>query len=194
VKNRRFIGPLGKFSHRNEKLYTRDLSLLIIFVLCQLLNKFRYMVSEEIDFEISQSDLLSRLCDDRCSHQNFSLTFDFTRLRLGLQIGNFGIIAQGSCFPEIALQNCKSDMTPPPYGGSRRRSITRDLHTIESYFVAFEILLSTSFQKKKSLSDKFFFRNFEFSLNILCCHFWPAASKTIFFLHWVLKTSNCMKI
>jgi hypothetical protein len=31
--------------------------------------------------------------------------------KLDLQIGNFGIIAQGSDFPEIALQNCKSDMT-----------------------------------------------------------------------------------
>jgi hypothetical protein len=41
------------------------------------------------------------------------LTFDFTRLRLGLQIGIFGIIVQGSDFPEIALQNCKSDMTTP---------------------------------------------------------------------------------
>jgi hypothetical protein len=71
------------------------------------------MVWEEIDFEIFRSDLMLRLCDDWCSHQNFSLTFDFTRLRLGLQIGIFGIIAQSSDFPEIALQNCKSDMTTP---------------------------------------------------------------------------------
>jgi hypothetical protein len=67
-------------------------------------------------FEISRSDLLLRLCDDWCSHQNFSLTFDFTRLRLGLQIGIFGIIAEGSDFPEIALQNCKSDTTTPLRG------------------------------------------------------------------------------
>ena len=71
------------------------------------------MVSEEIDFEISRSDLLLRLCDDWCCHQNFSLIFDFTRLRLGLQIDIFRIIAQGSDFPEITLQNCKSDMTTP---------------------------------------------------------------------------------
>ena len=63
----------------------------------------RYMVLEEIDFEISRSDLLLRLCDDWCSHQNFSLTFDFTRLRLGLQIGIFGIIAQSADFPEMTL-------------------------------------------------------------------------------------------
>jgi hypothetical protein len=63
------------------------------------------MVLEEIDFEISRSDLLLRLCDDWCSHQNFSLTFDSTRLRLGLQIGIIGIIAQGSDFPDMTLQN-----------------------------------------------------------------------------------------
>jgi hypothetical protein len=72
-----------------------------------------YMVSEEIDFEILRSDLLLRLCDDWCCHQNFSLIFDFTRLRLGLQIDIFGIIAQGSDFPEMTLQNCKSDTTTP---------------------------------------------------------------------------------
>jgi hypothetical protein len=44
------------------------------------------------------------------------LTFDFTRLRLGLQIGIFEIIAQGSDFPEMTLQNCKSDMTTPLRG------------------------------------------------------------------------------
>jgi hypothetical protein len=71
------------------------------------------MVWEEIDFEIFRSDLLLRLCDDWCSHQNFSLTFDFTILRLGLQIGIFGIIAKSSDFPEIALQSCKSDTTTP---------------------------------------------------------------------------------
>jgi hypothetical protein len=69
------------------------------------------MVWEEIEFEISRSDVLLRLCDNWCCHQTFSLTFDFTRL--GLQIGIFRIIAQGSDFPEIALQNCKSDMTTP---------------------------------------------------------------------------------
>jgi hypothetical protein len=37
----------------------------------------------------------------------------FARLRIDLQIGIFGIIAQGSDFSEIALQNCKSDMTTP---------------------------------------------------------------------------------
>ena len=37
----------------------------------------------------------------------------FARLRIDLQIGIFGIIAQDSDFPEIALQNCKSDMTTP---------------------------------------------------------------------------------
>jgi hypothetical protein len=62
------------------------------------------MVSEEIDFEISRSDLLLRLCDDWCSNQNFSLTFDFTKLRLGQQIGIFGIIAQGSDFPEMTAK------------------------------------------------------------------------------------------
>ena len=41
--------------------------------------------------------------DDLCSHQNLSLTFDFTRLRLGLQIGIFGIISQGSDCPELTL-------------------------------------------------------------------------------------------
>ena len=41
------------------------------------------------------------------------MIFDFTSLKLGLQIGIFGIIAQGLEFPEIALQNCKSDMTTP---------------------------------------------------------------------------------
>jgi hypothetical protein len=45
-----------------------------------------------------------------CSNQNFSLTFDFRRLGLGLKIGIFEIIAQGSDFPEMTLQNCKSDM------------------------------------------------------------------------------------
>ena len=93
----------------------RSLQILgcLFHVLCQLLNKFRYMVSEEIDFEISRSDPLSRLCDDWCSYQNFSLTFDFTRLRLGLQIGIFGFIAQASDFLKLALQNCKSDMQTP---------------------------------------------------------------------------------
>jgi hypothetical protein len=42
----------------------------------------------------------------------------FARLRLGLQIGIFGFIAQGSDFPEIALQSCKSDMTAPLGGWS----------------------------------------------------------------------------
>ena len=51
----------------------------LLHVLFQLLNKFRYMVSKEIYFEISRNDLLLRLCDDWCSHQNLSLTFDFTR-------------------------------------------------------------------------------------------------------------------
>jgi hypothetical protein len=37
----------------------------------------------------------------------------FARLRIYIQIGIFVIIAQGSDFPEIALQNCKSDMTTP---------------------------------------------------------------------------------
>jgi hypothetical protein len=37
----------------------------------------------------------------------------FARLRIDLQIGIFGIIAQDSDFLEIALQNCKSDMTTP---------------------------------------------------------------------------------
>jgi hypothetical protein len=60
--------------------------------------------------ENPRNDLLLRLCDDWCSHQNLCLIFDFRRLRLSL-IGIFGIIAQGSDFPEIALQNCKSDMT-----------------------------------------------------------------------------------
>jgi hypothetical protein len=73
------------------------------------------MVSEEIDFEISRNDLLLRLCDDWCSHQNFSLTVDFTRLRLGLQIGIFGTIAQGSDFPEI---DCKiENQTRQPLRG-----------------------------------------------------------------------------
>jgi hypothetical protein len=71
-----------------------------------------YVLGED-RFEILRSDVVLRVCDDWCSHQNFSLTFDFTRLSLGLQIGIFGIIAQGSDFPEIALQNCKSDMTTP---------------------------------------------------------------------------------
>jgi hypothetical protein len=35
----------------------------------------------------------------------------FARLRIDLQIGIFGIIVQDSDFPEIPLQNCKSDMT-----------------------------------------------------------------------------------
>ena len=63
------------------------------------------MVWEERDFGISRSDLLLRLCDDWCSDQNFSLTFDFTRLGLSLQIGIFGIIAQGSDFAEMTLQH-----------------------------------------------------------------------------------------
>jgi hypothetical protein len=37
----------------------------------------------------------------------------FARLRIDLQIGIFGIIAQDSDFPEMTLQNCKSDMTTP---------------------------------------------------------------------------------
>jgi hypothetical protein len=37
----------------------------------------------------------------------------FARLRIDLQIDIFGIIAQDSDFPEIALQNCKSDMITP---------------------------------------------------------------------------------
>jgi hypothetical protein len=40
----------------------------------------------------------------------------FARLKIDLQIGIFGIIAQDSDFPEIALQNCKSDMTTPLRG------------------------------------------------------------------------------
>jgi hypothetical protein len=87
----------------------RTLGILVylFYVLYQLLKTFRYMVSEEIDFKILRSDLLLRLCDDWCSHQNFSLTIDFTRLRLGRKIGVFGIIVQGSDFPKLALQNCK---------------------------------------------------------------------------------------
>ena len=95
------------------KKRTVGILVYLFYVLCQLLNKFRYMVWEEIDFEISRSDLLLRLCDDWCSHQNFSLTFDFTILRLGLQIGIFGIISQASDFPKLALRNCKSDMHTP---------------------------------------------------------------------------------
>ena len=85
---------LALFSHQNKKFY----------VLCQLLENFRYMVWEEIDFEILRSDLLLRLCDDWCSHQNPSLTFDFIKLRLGLQIGIFEIIAQASDFPKLAFK------------------------------------------------------------------------------------------
>ena len=33
AKNRQFIGPLGKFIHRNEKPYTNDLSLLILRIM-----------------------------------------------------------------------------------------------------------------------------------------------------------------
>jgi hypothetical protein len=40
----------------------------------------------------------------------------FAKLRIDLQIGIFGIIAQDSDFPEIALQNFKSDMTTPLRG------------------------------------------------------------------------------
>ena len=59
------------------------------------------MVLEEIDFEISRSYLLLRLCHI-VQGQTEILTLDFKRLRLGLQIGIFGIIARGSYFPEIA--------------------------------------------------------------------------------------------
>ena len=113
AKNRRFIGPLEKFSHRNGKSYTNDFSLLILRIMSIFQEISIYMVSEEIDFEISRSDLLLRLCDDWCSHHNFSLIFDFTRFRLGLLIGIFGIISQASNFPKLALQNCKSDMHTP---------------------------------------------------------------------------------
>jgi hypothetical protein len=41
------------------------------------------------------------------------LAYDFTRWRIGLQIGIFGIIAKASDFPNLALQNCKSDMHTP---------------------------------------------------------------------------------
>jgi hypothetical protein len=37
----------------------------------------------------------------------------FARLRIDLQIGIFEIISQSSDFPELTLQNCKSDMTTP---------------------------------------------------------------------------------
>jgi hypothetical protein len=70
--------PLGKFSHRNKKTLTANLSLLIPRIMPTFKN-FRYIVWEEIDFEILRSDLMLRLCDDWCSHQNLSLTFDITR-------------------------------------------------------------------------------------------------------------------
>ena len=76
AKNRWFIGPLEKFSHVNGN---RSRTNLCFYGLCQLFSKFRYTVWEEIDFEISRSDLLLRLCDDWCKRQNLSLTFDFTR-------------------------------------------------------------------------------------------------------------------
>jgi hypothetical protein len=98
------------------KKRTVGILVYLFYVLCQLLNKFRYMVWEEIDFEILRSDLLLRLCDDWCIHKNLSLIFDFTRSRLGLQIGIFRIIAKSSYFPEQALQNCKSDMQTPQRG------------------------------------------------------------------------------
>jgi hypothetical protein len=85
----------------------------LFHVICQFLKQFQYMLWEEIDFEILRSYLLLRLCDEWCSHQILSLTFDFTRLRLGLQIGIFGIIAEASDFPKLALQNCKLDMNTP---------------------------------------------------------------------------------
>jgi hypothetical protein len=57
----------------------------------------------------------------------------FERLRIDLQIGIFGIIAQDSDFPEIALQNCKSDMTTPLRGiCSERTRLDRDKWLFES--------------------------------------------------------------
>jgi hypothetical protein len=51
AKNRRFIGPLKKFSDENEIALLQVL-VCLFHALCQLLNKFRYIVWEEIDFEI----------------------------------------------------------------------------------------------------------------------------------------------
>jgi hypothetical protein len=62
------------------------------------------MVSKEIDFEISQSDLLLRLCDDWCR---------FHKIKARSTNWHFGIIAQGSDFPVMTLQNCKSDIYRP---------------------------------------------------------------------------------
>jgi hypothetical protein len=50
---------------------------------------------------------LLRYCTDWCNGQK-----QFARLKIDLQTGIFGIIAQSSDFPEKPLQNCKSDMTP----------------------------------------------------------------------------------
>jgi hypothetical protein len=79
AKNRRFIGPLEKLV-MEMKIALLQVLVCLFPVLCQLFNKFW----EKIDFEILRSELMLRLCDDWCCHKNFSLTFDLTRLRLGL--------------------------------------------------------------------------------------------------------------
>ena len=57
---------------------------------------------------------------------------DSTRLRLGLQIEIFGIIAQASDFPKLALQNCKSDMHTSSNMHRQHFKLKKEKQSIES--------------------------------------------------------------